>query len=801
MTIHDYPYPELEKGRNWLARGKWPCSWVRCPEVGDLPFVTAYRRRFTLPQDTTLRVHVTADERYELYLDGERVGRGSDRGDAENWFFETYDLPMKAGEHVLVARVWSLGGQAPYAQMTLRPGFLLSPQERAHDALVGTGVAEWEAKKLGGYAFTDPSPAWGTGARLVLDGGKMDWGFERGEGDGWRKAEASEGGADAVRRAEFDHEHLLRPSTLPAMMEEPRRLGRVRLVTAPDSAKTADVPYRAADDHPQEREAWQRLFRGGVPLTIPPHTRRRVLLDLDNYVCAYPEVTVSGGKGSQVRVCWAESLYDDPRSGSKGNRDEVEGKRFITIWHLKEGVGDTYLPDGGDHRLFETLWWECGRYVEVYVETADEPLKLVDFRLRETHYPMELESRFESSDERLEKLIPLAFRTIQMCAHETYMDCPYYEQLMYSGDTRLQCLVTYIAARDDRLPRKALWMLNESRLNTGLTQSRYPSRVRQLIPPFSLWWIAMVHDYGMWRDDPAFVRHLMPGVRAVIDHFEGLLNEQGMVQAPKGWNTLDWVPGWRDGVPPEGYDGVSGLINWQFVWSLVLASEVETSLGEKELSERDRRLARELGARLERALWDEKRGLMADDLAHKQFSEHTQCLWMLSGVGSKPHLKRAFQSLLTDANLARTTIYFRHYLFEVLAQHGRADELLKRLDLWHGLLERGLRTTIEMPEPTRSDCHAWGAHPLFHYHASLLGVRPAEPGFRSVSVTPCFGPLTSLSGTTPHPKGEVMVDLRRDGDRLTGRISLPPGVKSTLHWGTTSIPLKPGEQEVEEVQR
>jgi len=73
-----------------------------------------------------------------------------------------------------------------------------------------------------------------------------------------------------------------------------------------------------------------------------------------------------------------------------------------------------------------------------------------------------------------------------------------------------------------------------------------------MITPFALWWVGMVHDYTLWRDDAALVRELLPGVRAVIDGFGRFLNAEGIIQAPAGWNFMDWAPEWRAGVPPEG---------------------------------------------------------------------------------------------------------------------------------------------------------------------------------------------------------------------------------------------------------
>src|SRR5918912_645296 len=105
------PYLDRAENANWNTRGMWPGAWVGCPDA-HVPFVAAYWRRFVVDRDVVVRIHVTADERYELFLDGTRVGRGSERGDPRNWFFETYDLPPPAGPHVLVAKVWALGQEA-----------------------------------------------------------------------------------------------------------------------------------------------------------------------------------------------------------------------------------------------------------------------------------------------------------------------------------------------------------------------------------------------------------------------------------------------------------------------------------------------------------------------------------------------------------------------------------------------------------------------------------------------------------------------------------------------------------------
>ena len=74
--------------------------------------------------------------------------------------------------------------------------------------------------------------------------------------------------------------------------------------------------------------------------------------------------------------------------------------------------------------------------------------------------------------------------------------------------------------------------------------SRYPTRLEQYIPGFSLWWIGMVHDYWWYVDDPEFVRRMLPGVRAVLSFFESYQKENGSLGPLPWWRYFDWVPSW-----------------------------------------------------------------------------------------------------------------------------------------------------------------------------------------------------------------------------------------------------------------
>ena len=784
------PFIDQNGGKHWREQGLWPCQWIGCSDAGDPPFVTAYRLSFSLDQAASIPIHVSADERYELFLDGERVGRGPERGDPDHWFYETYQLDLTAGTHVLAARVWSLGPQAPFAQMSVRPGFLLCTEDRRR-ALLGTGVAAWQAKNLPGYSFAVPPETHWRGARITVEGSDYAWGFERGLGEGWERAKRLGSGVGRVVDYAWYNIHRLQPATLPPMLEVERRVGRVRHVSQPATADPAFIPVQKQDDLGAEIEDWQALLLGTGSIIIPPHSRRRVLIDLENYYCIYPTLQMSGGAGGAVRLHSAESLYNhhDVFNNDKGHRNDIEGKYFA-------GVGDTFLPDGGEHRTFDTLWWQAGRYWELMATTADEALTIHSLRMAESRYPLEMESEFAASDACLGAIQPMLVRSMQMCSHETYYDAPYYEELMYAGDARLEMLTTYVISRDDRLPRKSIELFDSSRLSSGLTQARYPCWETQVIPPFALWWTAMLHDYAYWRDDAGLVRRLLPGMRATLEGFQRYLDDDGLLVAPEGWNFMDWLPEWDTGIPPTAADGRSGVANWQLVYAFSLAADLESQLGEPEFASLWQRRARDLAERALAAFWNDERGLLAETTSGQIFSEHTQTMALLSGQLSEPYHARVAAGLLHDPDLLRTTYYFSHYLFEAYRALGNGNALLAQLKQWHSLLDFGLKTTPEKPEPTRSDCHAWSAHPLFHYFATILGIRPASPGFRTVEIRPQLGDLAWAKGALVHPRGEIVVDFEMTAENLQGIIVLPPGISGRALLNGRVQPLQSGQNVV-----
>ena len=106
-----------------------------------------------------------------------------------------------------------------------------------------------------------------------------------------------------------------------------RTRGETSALFWPRRGRSQPIVVDAGDALPGEVAGWQALLDDGQPLVIEAHTRRRVILDLDEYVCAYPQIQLSGGRGSRWSSAGAEALHVVDVGRKQGQRDGSRAKR------------------------------------------------------------------------------------------------------------------------------------------------------------------------------------------------------------------------------------------------------------------------------------------------------------------------------------------------------------------------------------------------------------------------------------------------------------------------------------------
>src|SRR5262249_8050442 len=407
-----------------------------------------------------------------------------------------------------------------------------------------------------------------------IDGAIYDWSWsdEFSSHGNWANA-VSIGNAMERRAALQNNNWELVPDSLPAMQMEFNPAGH--LVGSSGIETSGNFP-------------------DGV-LEIPASTKATLLLDESQLTTAYPELTVSGGAKSAIRLTYAEALVDP--KGEKGNRNEISGKHII-------GIFDEFLPDGSGSRTFMPLGWRTWRYLQLDIKTGEQPLRLERLRSWFTAYPFEERGKFEADDSSLAKIWQIGWRTARLGAHETYMDTPYWERMQYTGDTRIQALISYTVAGDDRLARQAIQAFNDSRIPEGITRSRYPSSVVQIIPTFSLLWIGMVHDFWLYRGDNDFVKAQLAGTRTVLDWFISKQRQDGLLGQIPWWPFVDWGKDFGFGVPPQDPDGGSSIVTLQYIEALRYAIELESAFGDSVRGERYREAERRAVNAIRNLCWN-----------------------------------------------------------------------------------------------------------------------------------------------------------------------------------------------------
>ena len=723
-----------------LYQGRWNSCWISVPGWNNDAYgVFHFRKVFELDKvPEKFIVHVSADNRYKLYINGHLISLGPARGDIYNWNFETVDLaPYLQEKNVLAAVVWNFAEHAPIAQVSFKKtGFILQGNSEI-ESVVNTN-SSWRCTKSDAYQpWKKPVLGYyAAGAGESFDANKYMWDWQEIDYDDRSYQTPFVGIQGAMKGARDYPGHLLVPSPIPPMEMEQERLKSIRISDGIQSKND--------------------LLQGKSPLVIPAGTTVRLLLDHGKLTTGYLSLVLSKGANSTVHIGYAEALYLDRNSWNKGNRNDLNNKEFI-------GYEDRIIVDGGGKRVVTPLWWRTWRYVNLTITTAEEPLVLEDIYGTTSLYPFKNETAFEAPGHAdFNRILDIGWHTARLCANETYMDCPYYEQLQYFGDARIQAMITMFNTRDRHMVKNVLEQGRQSIVPDGITMSRYPSGLHQFISSFSLWWICMGHDYWMYRGDETYLETLLPAYRGILAWYEQWLKPDNSLDYIPHWFFADWCSEFQYGEPIREKNGNSAFQDLMYLYTLDNVVEMEKAFGIPQLAQHYGDIATRIRSSFKEKYWDESRGVFADTHDHRAYSQHVNSMAILAGIVTWNEAAEVMTKMLTDTSLAQATIYFSFYVYQAMNKSGLGDLYVEKLDTWKTQMELGLTTWAERPEPSRSDFHAWGSSPNIEFYRIVLGIDANAPGFKEVVVSPSLGKLKRVSGTIPHPDGFISVDYTID---------------------------------------
>ena len=762
----------------------WNAQWLTHPTASTLDYgVFLYRRNFdlaALPKEFI--VYVSADNRYKLYINGHLVSNGPARGDINHWRYETVDIAkyLTLGKNTLAAEVVNFGEFKHAAQISFQTAFILQGHTNNSVSVNTATDGTWKITKnkaynfipfvsdsLGGYYAAGPGD--------IVNAKLYPWGWNQTDYDdsNWPAPRPATVEFAVGRGFLFGSTWYLVPREIPFMEEEITRFSSL--------VRTTGIKSDNA------------FLNGNNALIIPANSKVSILLDNKNHTIGYPEIILSKGKTSKVKITYAEALFYKKSTSYSAHGGWKKGHRNED-WQDKEirGYYDIIYPDGGTKRKFKPLAMRTYRFVQLDITTKEEPLIIEDFYGVYTAYPFKEKAKFQSDDKNLDKIWDVSWRTLRNSSAETFID-PYYEQLQYVGDSRIEALVSIYVSGDDRLMRKAIKSFDDSRLPMGLTASRFPSYIVQIIPTYSLLWVDMIHDYYMYRDDPEFLRAFLPGMKTTLEWFEQQIDETGMLGPLEWWNFTDWTKGFQNGIPPGADDGHSANVSLQYVYALQNAAAVYRHFGWEETAIRYENLAQKVKKAVVKHCYDSTKNLIAERPEKDVFSQHSNIFAILTDAIPVNEQQDMIKTILSDTSLIQTSIYFKFYLTRALQKAGMADLYLDQLEPWDYMLSQGMTTFGETDKDPRSDCHAWSASPCFEFLHTVAGIQPKTPSFKEVLIAPNLGKLNKISAVFPHLKGEVKVDLHKNGKgNLEGEVHLPAGLFGEFVYKNTKIALVSG---------
>jgi alpha-L-rhamnosidase len=683
-----------------------------------------------------------AVSRYVLFVNGVEVARGPMRSNPRSQYYDVVDLGpyLRQGANVIgilavrygSANAWWL--PPPATANDLGAGALVFEARLANDRLL-VSDGSWTATQLDGWEST-PGPEISGRGEEIHDLRTLP--------PGW---------AEPGRPA---------PEWRPALQRLARTAGETG---SPQPPSYPGGPYA------------ERPIGWPVPKRVSLEADGDGGLTSDGVVVGTVVVDAEIPAGARLTIRAAEFLDADGRPEPR----ELDASMVV--------IGD------GTRRILESLDIYGMQGLQLGVPDG---ARVHDVFVRERLYPMTGDAGFECSDPGLNRIYEVGRRTVSLCSLDAYVDCPTREQRAWVGDAVVHQMVDLTTNTDWRLAR---WYprLAASPRPDGMLPMAVAGEVEDrdftVIPDWALHWVHAVHNLYRYTGDRELVAELLPAVEGVVRWFSRFVDPNGLPRDVVGWVIIDWSSVYTAGISAA----LCGL------WGRALLEFAEMSewLGDNGRAGWARETQAQLAAGFER-LWDAGAGRYCDSLVdgvlEPMASQHGQAAAIVGGLAPADRFSRLVEVMTDEANLVhaafsapdgpaapnsgievgggylrvgrpdpwwkvetqvvRAQPFFRYVVHDALVEAGRADLVVSQCRDWMVALER-CPTSWTETWYGGTISHAWSSTPTRDLVQRVLGVTPAEPGFKVARIEPNLGDLEWAEGAVPTPDGMLRVRVSK----------------------------------------
>lgn len=746
----------LDGRKNWITLKSLPKEKV---------LRLLFRRSIFLDEiPEKAKIQISADSRYKLYVNGELVEVGPCKGDCEVWYYDTINLKeyLKKGKNIVAVEVLSYPvehGKGSFSIFrTGHPGlFLQGKVESRHEAIDISADHNWRGYRDSEFFIIPESEVFAPLQIIERRNAQPElihWMNENYDDSKWEQAVF-----DTTLSAEYSPGNLNR-RPIPFLYRREKEFLDSRIIAG-------EI----------EKVDFDKFLAGEQNITIAGGQKLIVEINAGEEETGYLHLLLSGGKGSTIRILTSEGYVQEGFQGDLNNpfkKDRLD----IENGYL-HGFTDTYHPAGNGEidypEEYTPFWFRTFRFLRLEIEASEETVTLLKFWYTETGYPLNVQTVASANDPDFEAIWDISERSLRRCMHETYEDCPFYEQLQYIMDSRTQVLYTYTISGDDRLARKCMDDFRRSQRYDGLMNSSHPNYESNVIPGFSIYYILMVYDHMMYFGDKELLREHLPHVERILGFFHKHLTERGYVGKIGGlngkdrfWSFIDWTPRWdkTSGVPPVTLQGPVTMESLLYIYGLQAAEKIASYLGFSNLEEDHRKESEKVQEAVRRYMTGEN-GMLTDGPGVEEYSQHAQVFAVLTKtIALEKGREILLKTIENKEKYAQCSVAMSFYLYRALEETGLYEHTKEYWGIWRRMLEKHSTTCIEDETQERSDCHAWGSLILYELPSVILGVRPAAAGYKTVEIRPVPGYLREAEGSVMTPNGEVRVHWKKEKNEI-----------------------------------
>ncbi len=427
------------------------------------------------------------------------------------------------------------------------------------------------------------------------------------------------------------------------------------------------------------------------------------IYDLGREEVGYLTLCIHAKQEQEVFVAFGEHIVDQAVRWNIGERD------FRAF--LKVGKGVT------EYTNYFRRWGL--RYLEIWSEGEIE----VEYvSVLPCFYPTNKIEKTCTSDIQ-QRIYDTGMRTLELCMHDHYEDCPWREQALYAMDSRNQMVCGYYAFKEYRFARAGLYLLSKSLRDDGLLAMCAPSDLGETIPSFSLHYITEVYEYTKFSGDQTLAREVFPVLQTIIHAFSEQM-KNGLVcnfEGEEYWQFYEWTKGLSN--DEGGPTGADAALNCLFSIALQNMQKICEMLDVKVDYQVE---AETLNHHIRDVFYRPDKQLYTNRSDEEDYSELVNALAVLCGAAKGAEAEKICEALVGDRTLTKTSLSMMCFKYDALLmvnQEKYRTFILEHIEKTYGQMLDAGATSFWETELGEADfggagslCHGWSAMPVYYYN-------------------------------------------------------------------------------------